>query len=619
MGRLVRRRGVDHGPTAGRAHARPRPRRDSPSWTSSRRSPTRPPVRRGPGRRRLAGLPGLRPRDDQPGVLRLAAALAAGRGLVVRVARPGRPGGRERRGAGLLDRRAGRRPHRPTRTGPSRWWWGRSRTREPAGLTRDRYLAAVEQVIGRIHWGDFYQLNLCIRLHARGEPVRLRRSSPRWRRSCSRRTRPWSPDRRPTPDLRTVASFSPELFLRVRGREVVTAPIKGTAPRGPDGSTAAGLRASAKDAAENIMIVDLMRNDLSRVCRPGSVAVPELLGRAAAPGGLASGLHRAGRADRRGHHLGRAGGDLSARVGHRCAQARCPDGHRGDRGGGPRAPTPAALGLVSPVAGTELNVMIRTFELTGDATWSSGWAVASRWTACRSGSGTSACTRRLRWSRAAGSSLDPELVDEPGPPDPALTGPGCSSRSWPCAGGSSGWPRTWPGWTGPAASSTGWACPTIWPPPCRSRLRTRPGRRAARPAGDRPAARPRLPIGIEVAPAGAAADDERPGHGRPARADLAAQVAGPGRASMRPSRPARPALPYFTAGRPGHRDLPRQPVLAGRRRRLVYAAAGRAGAARGHPAGGDRPARPRAATAVQIRPVRPTISIGRAARSGPAA
>ena len=73
-----------------------------------------------------------------------------------------------------------------------------------------------------------------------------------------------------------VASFSPELFLRVRGRQVTTAPIKGTAPRGPRAGAAA-LRASAKDAAENIMIVDLMRNDLSRVCRPGTVAVDELL------------------------------------------------------------------------------------------------------------------------------------------------------------------------------------------------------------------------------------------------------------------------------------------------------------------------------------------------------
>ena len=57
---------------------------------------------------------------------------------------------------------------------------------------------------------------------------------------------------------------------------VTTAPIKGTAPRAPERWTRR-LRASAKDAAENVMIVDLMRNDLSRVCRPGTVAVDELL------------------------------------------------------------------------------------------------------------------------------------------------------------------------------------------------------------------------------------------------------------------------------------------------------------------------------------------------------
>ena len=74
-----------------------------------------------------------------------------------------------------------------------------------------------------------------------------------------------------------ITSFSPELFLRIRDRTVLTAPIKGTAPRRADGGGAAALRASAKDAAENVMIVDLMRNDLSRVCRPGTVAVQDLL------------------------------------------------------------------------------------------------------------------------------------------------------------------------------------------------------------------------------------------------------------------------------------------------------------------------------------------------------
>ena len=68
-------------------------------------------------------------------------------------------------------------------------------------------------------------------------------------------------------------SLSPELFLRRTGREVETRPIKGTAPAGHD---AAVLAASAKDRAENVMIVDLMRNDLGRVSATGSVRVPAL-------------------------------------------------------------------------------------------------------------------------------------------------------------------------------------------------------------------------------------------------------------------------------------------------------------------------------------------------------
>lgn len=78
-----------------------------------------------------------------------------------------------------------------------------------------------------------------------------------------------------------VVSVSPESFLSLRGRRVETRPIKGTAPRDPDpvrdGALAQGLLTSGKDRAENVMIVDLLRNDLSRVCRPGSVRVPRLL------------------------------------------------------------------------------------------------------------------------------------------------------------------------------------------------------------------------------------------------------------------------------------------------------------------------------------------------------
>ncbi|MCE9626951.1 MAG: anthranilate synthase component I family protein [Candidatus Eisenbacteria bacterium] len=81
-------------------------------------------------------------------------------------------------------------------------------------------------------------------------------------------------------DDHVVCSASPERFLRVSGRHVETRPIKGTRPRGADDATdralAAELLGSAKDRAENVMIVDVLRNDLGRVCETGSVRVPEL-------------------------------------------------------------------------------------------------------------------------------------------------------------------------------------------------------------------------------------------------------------------------------------------------------------------------------------------------------
>lgn len=77
-----------------------------------------------------------------------------------------------------------------------------------------------------------------------------------------------------------VASMSPERFLRLRGDHVETRPIKGTRPRSADlvrdRQLAEELLASEKDRAENVMIVDLLRNDLSRVSRPGTVEVPSL-------------------------------------------------------------------------------------------------------------------------------------------------------------------------------------------------------------------------------------------------------------------------------------------------------------------------------------------------------
>jgi para-aminobenzoate synthetase component 1 len=153
-------------------------------------------------------------------------------------------------------------------------WWD-SRLAIRSSFTREGYLRAVERVIEYIFAGDIFQANLSQRFES---PLR----EPAW--SLYRRLR----ERNPAPfaaflDFPGVAilSASPERFLRVdSARGVETRPIKGTRPRGigpeHDAALAQALAESAKDQAENLMIVDLMRNDLSRVCAPGSVRVDEL-------------------------------------------------------------------------------------------------------------------------------------------------------------------------------------------------------------------------------------------------------------------------------------------------------------------------------------------------------
>lgn len=132
--------------------------------------------------------------------------------------------------------------------------------------TASEYAAAVEDVRAAIGRGDVYQVNLVQHLSAdfSGSPHAL-----------AARLEPLRP-LQPAPfatDAWAVISASPELFLSRRGERIRTMPIKGTRPRGD----AAELRSSAKDAAEHVMIVDLERNDLSRVCRAGTVTWPDLM------------------------------------------------------------------------------------------------------------------------------------------------------------------------------------------------------------------------------------------------------------------------------------------------------------------------------------------------------
>ena len=222
----------------------------------------------------------------------------------------------------------------------------------------DGHRAAIAAVLEHVAAGDVFQANLCARLEASfdGDPLDV---------FCAgaERLRPAYAAFVDSPEGALV-SFSPELFLRRTGHEVLSSPIKGTAPLTSD---PAELAASAKDRAENIMIVDLIRNDLGRVCVPGSVRVPATT-----------------RVERHAvWHL------VSDVVGHLAPEVRDSDLLRatfppGSVTGAPkvramqivdaleataREAYTGAIGHVSPAAGLELSVVIRTFEIAGDRIW----------------------------------------------------------------------------------------------------------------------------------------------------------------------------------------------------------------------------------------------------------
>ena len=229
------------------------------------------------------------------------------------------------------------------------WHWIPS----PAG-----HAAAVEACRDRIAAGDLFQANLCMRLEGRLEGDALDLFAAAAQALPTDRAAfvagPWG----------TVASLSPELFLERTGRTVRSAPIKGTRPQ----HLRDELARSAKDRAENVMIVDLVRNDLGRVCVPGSVRVTA----------LADVRPHAGV----WHMVSEVEGRLPQDVGDAgLLRATFPPG---SVTGAPklaaldviaelestgREAYTGAIGFASPLAGLELSVAIRTFEVRGARIW----------------------------------------------------------------------------------------------------------------------------------------------------------------------------------------------------------------------------------------------------------
>lgn len=143
-----------------------------------------------------------------------------------------------------------------------------------SNMTREAYGEKFRQVQGYLQSGDCYQVNLAQRFEARY-------SGDEWqafRQLNGANRAPFSAFIRL--EESAVLSLSPERFIQLDGQQIQTRPIKGTLPRladpDADAEQAEKLRASPKDRAENLMIVDLMRNDIGRVAVPGSVRVPEL-------------------------------------------------------------------------------------------------------------------------------------------------------------------------------------------------------------------------------------------------------------------------------------------------------------------------------------------------------
>lgn len=147
-----------------------------------------------------------------------------------------------------------------------------------AAFSREEYLETIRTLQQHILRGDAYEINFCQEFFS--QPAVIDPLAT-WASLSQASPNPFSAYYRL--DDKYLLCASPERYLRREGNTLISQPIKGTAPRvpddpGADAAAGAGLKASAKDRSENVMVVDLVRNDLSKICLPGSVHVSELFG-----------------------------------------------------------------------------------------------------------------------------------------------------------------------------------------------------------------------------------------------------------------------------------------------------------------------------------------------------
>jgi para-aminobenzoate synthetase component 1 len=148
---------------------------------------------------------------------------------------------------------------------------------QPA-FTREDYLATIGKLRQHILRGDCYEINFCQEFFSQPASIDPLRT---WSALSQASPNPFSAYYKL--DEKYLLCASPERYLRREGNTLISQPIKGTAPRAhndpaADEAAGAGLKDSAKDRSENVMVVDLVRNDLSKICLPGTVRVEELFG-----------------------------------------------------------------------------------------------------------------------------------------------------------------------------------------------------------------------------------------------------------------------------------------------------------------------------------------------------